>query len=88
MFASNELSVSNEWSRLETMAPRSDRKRDQFTVVLEDIRDKFETIVEETKPIPNMQRRLNDTFEEVGKLREDMEVVKEAVKEHSRILNT
>lgn len=52
----------------------------------EDFDSKLDTVLEQTKAIPEMQQTLNATFEEVGKLRVDMEVVKETIKDHEQQL--
>ncbi len=62
--------------------------------LLEEVNDKFQTIMEATQPIPKMQEDINDikqrvgrmepvldaVFEEVGSLRQDVEVIKQAMK--------
>lgn len=53
-----------------------DRTRDQYAVVLENIRDKVTIIAEATQPIPRMRKKFDATSEEVGNLRTDMETVK------------
>ncbi len=62
----------------------SPKKRDQSTVVLEDIQSKIDLIFEAVEPIPQIQEKLDATFEEVGNLRVDMEVVKETIKDHEQ----
>lgn len=60
--------------------------------LLEDVNDKFQIILEATKPIPEMQEQISEMlewksdiklipviFEEVGSLRRDVEVIKEAM---------
>lgn len=56
------------------------RTRDQYTVVLEDIRDKVGLIREAVQPIPRIQEKLDATFDEVRNLRTETEVVKVALK--------
>lgn len=56
------------------------RRRDQQTVVLEDIRDTVKLIHEAVQPIPRIQEKLDATFDEVGNLRVDMDAVKTALK--------
>ena len=63
-------------------------KRDQHTIVLEDIQDKINLILEAVEPIPKMQDKLEATFEEVGNVRVDLEVMKETIKAHSESINT
>ncbi len=55
--------------------------------LLEDIKDQFKTVVEATEPIPRMQTTLEATFDEVGKLRIDMDVVKLSVQDINRRLD-
>lgn len=52
----------------------------------EDFDEKLQTVLEQTKVIPEIQRTLNATFDEVGKLRVDMESVKDVIKDHSQRL--
>lgn len=65
-----------------------DQRRDQYTVVLEDIQDKMSLILEAVKPIPAMQNKLDATFEEVGTIRVDVEVIKETVKDQVTTIRT
>lgn len=65
-----------------------ENKRDEYTVVLEDIQGKINLILEAVEPIPKMQETLDATFEEVGNLRTDMEVVKATITNHSEQIST
>jgi peptidoglycan hydrolase CwlO-like protein len=54
--------------------------------LLKDINHKFEAVLDATQPIPDMQKTLNASFEEVSGLRIDVEALKRTVQEiHSRL---
>jgi tRNA(Phe) wybutosine-synthesizing methylase Tyw3 len=54
--------------------------------LLESIEDKFQIVVEATQVLPRMEEKLEATFEEVGKLRVDVEVLKSKFKDiHERL---
>jgi hypothetical protein len=48
----------------------------------EDFDSKLQVVLEQTSVIPEMQQTLNATFEEVGKMRVDIEAAKSIVSDH------
>lgn len=63
-------------------------ERDEYTVVLEDIQGKINLILEAVEPIPQMQQKIDATFEEVGNMRVDVEVIKETIKGQTESIRT
>lgn len=63
-------------------------QRDRYTVVLEDIQGKINLILEAVEPIPQMQHKIDATFEEVGNMRVDVEVIKETMKTQTESIRT
>lgn len=54
--------------------------------LLESIEDKFQIVIEATQPIPRMAEKLEATFEEVGKLRVDVDALKRTIQDvHKRL---
>ena len=64
------------------MATQPDPNIQVYTnALLEEVNEKFEIIVEATQPIPEMQKTLAATFEEVGRLRLDVDELKRSVQD-------
>lgn len=69
------------------MRKNQDPKSPGYTnALLESIEDKFQIVVEATQGIPRVEEKLDATFEEVGKLRVDVDVLNVALSDiHSRL---
>ena len=59
-----------------TKRTKSEENRDQYTVVLEDLRSQFKVFGEGLEAV---RKRGDETFEAVGELKEDVAVLKEDV---------
>lgn len=66
--------------RFERWSQESDERMQRYVGALkEDFNNKLQTVLEYVKDVPEIKRVLDLTFEEVGRLRVDMESVKFAI---------
>jgi hypothetical protein len=66
----------------EILGEQQEKTERYIGALKEDFDSKLQVVLEQTSVIPEMQQTLNATFEEVGKLRVDMEAVKNIVGDH------
>jgi len=63
-----------------------DRTKRHLGVLQEDFEHKVDAVIEAVEDIPNIKRKVDLTFDKVGGIAVDLEVVKKMVKEHEREL--
>lgn len=80
--AKKELHEIAEIAATKAVAKVEERFERYVGALKEDFDHKLDTVLEAVQPIPQIQETLNATFEEVGKLRIDMEIIKHTVKNH------
>ena len=69
--------------RFEAWGKQSDERMQRYIGGLkEDFDHKLDTVLEYVQDIPVMKQKLDATFEAVGALTVDVEVIKDAIKDH------
>jgi hypothetical protein len=90
-----EITVAKELSAQEKkfevfVKKQMEQQRKEFEhytgVLAEDFDHKLQAVAESVQVLPEMQETLNATFEKVGEISVDVEVIKETIQDHERRL--